>query len=108
MIVKVNSIKSAVREVLENYPESRDNDRYLMMTIWAYESDLTQGKRFRDTNFEDFVRGFVDGKYSDPESIRRSRQRIQEQHPHLRGEYYKHRQVELEPEMRKEMPNLET
>jgi len=105
MINKVVSIKDAVKVILTNYPETRDNDRILMLKIWAYQNSEL---RHLDYMFLHFARGFINGEYADPESIRRSRQKIQEQHPELRGEHYKEKKYNLEPEMRDGINKLKT
>lgn len=100
MFRKMSSIKNAVKYFLTKYHGTRDNDRLLMLKVWA-----GQNPRLRDRNysFVDFATDFITGHYADPESIRRSRQKLQEQHPELRGGGYKLKKEELEPEMREAM-----
>jgi hypothetical protein len=56
-------------------------------------------------SFREFGIDFIKGQYADPESIRRSRQKIQELYPDLRGKNYNIKINKLEPEMRYEMNN---
>ena len=77
-MTKINEI---VRELLEKKPELRDNDNLLMAEIWSAES-----------NMFNFMTKFKSGKLHSPESIRRTRQRLQEDYPHLRGNLYDARQ----------------
>lgn len=72
-------IANKVYAALVDKPESRDDDRLLMYMIWNKEcQSLPLGTKFLDA--------FLDGKVSNPESIRRTRQKIQEKHCMLRGD----------------------
>lgn len=103
MLSKVESIKDTVKQILIEHPKARDNDRYLMLSVWMRENiDLPH------ISFRDFAIDFSKGRYSDTESIRRTRQKIQEQYPELRGLSYTPRKTVEEPEMREGMPKLTT
>jgi hypothetical protein len=78
---EMNKITEIVRELLEKKPELRDNDNLLMSTIWKDQA-----------NIFNFFHRFESGRLHSPESIRRTRQKIQEDCPHLRGELYEARQ----------------
>jgi hypothetical protein len=76
-----------------------------MFRVWAEEDpDL----RNPGLLLRRFANAFIKGEHSDPESIRRSRQKAQEQHPELRGISYNIRHQYLEPEMREEIVHLST
>jgi len=77
----MNQIKKIVQRLLEEQPALRDNDNLLMSTIWKQQSNI----------FNFFYR-LESGKIYSPESIRRTRQKIQEDYPHRRGELYQARQ----------------
>ena len=77
----MNVTKELVRQLLERYPQTRDNDNLLMSLIWRGESNL----------FNFFSR-FECGKLTSPETIRRCRQSLQKNHPKLRGKMYELRQ----------------
>lgn len=66
-----------VRELLETQPGLRDNDLLLMSTIWKSQSNILN-----------FFHRFETGRLHTPESIRRARQKLQEDYPHLRGDRY--------------------
>ena len=90
MLGGITNIQETVKRILEDEPRARDNDRLLMVKIWAI-----QELKLRDPNFpfkSGFALSFIDGQFIDPESIRRARQKIQEKYPHLRGSNYKGRQ----------------
>jgi len=72
------NIKCRVMGILIDFPETKDNDRLLFRIFWSRESNAkTQ---------EEFLENLLNGKLTHPESIRRTRQRLQEKHPNLRGE----------------------
>jgi hypothetical protein len=96
MLNKIESIKSIVHQILKNHPETRDNDRLLMLKVWAIQNPRLRDERF---NFISFSHGFIKADYADPESIRRARQKIQENHIEMRGLYY-HNRKELSTKTR--------
>jgi len=87
MLTKIENIKETVKELLLQFPETRDNDNKLLLKVWCL-----QNPRLRtDHSFAFFLFGndFANGLYADPESVRRTRQKLQEAYPNLRGEKYK-------------------
>ena len=83
--------KDVIIDLLTNKEHLRDNDQALIANIWWREL-VTQGKD-KSTAFE-MLKVFSEGKLSNPESIRRARQKIQEEQPELRGESYRARHRE--------------
>lgn len=77
----MNQIKLIVQRLLEEQQALRDNDNLLMSRIWKEQSNILN-----------FFQRFESGKLHSPESIRRTRQKLQEEFPHLRGELYEVRQ----------------
>jgi len=77
----MNVTKELVRQLLEQYPQTRDNDNLLMSIIWRGESNLFN-----------FYSRLESGKLTPAETIRRCRQRLQLDHPQLRGTMYDLRQ----------------
>jgi hypothetical protein len=77
----MNVTKELVRQLLEQYPQTRDNDNLLMSIIWRSESNLFN-----------FYSRLESGKLTQAETIRRCRQRLQLDHPELRGTMYELRQ----------------
>lgn len=90
MIKAIQKIKDVVHELLIQRPQTRDCDRKLMAYVWSKEL----GGMYTLANISgfDFLKYFADGKLSSPESIRRARQKIQEENPNLRGDTYVERQ----------------
>jgi hypothetical protein len=77
----MNVTKELVRQLLEQYPQTRDNDNLLMSMIWRKESNLFN-----------FFHRLESGKLTPAETIRRCRQSLQKANPELRGKMYDLRQ----------------
>lgn len=79
-----------VKQLLRHRPHLRDDDYKLIANVWHSEIKGTQLDAFG------FLQMFSEGKLANPESIRRIRQKLQEEFPELRGEKYKRRHQETE------------
>jgi len=87
--MKLIKTSHIVKRILEKVPECRDNDSLLILKVWCIEEpELRTNKNF---TFTDFGKRFLSGDFSNTESIRRTRCKIQEECPELRGEKYKAR-----------------
>jgi len=91
MFREIKSVKDVVERLLFEQPATRDNDRLLMFKVWAEQNPSLRNPFYRLFKFAD---DFIKGRYYDPESIRRSRQKAQEKYPELRGEKYWERHKE--------------
>ena len=81
--MNISKQKDFIIKLLLTQPELRDDDYKLIATIWEYEavgSDIMTAA--------DFLNDFGKGKYTNPESIRRCRAKLQEEMPELRGKKY--------------------
>ena len=76
---KAKTIKERVKSVLIDIPQTRENDRHLMLEIWNLEDPF-----MIYNSYEWFQSKFISCQLSDPESIIRARRKIQEQNPDLR------------------------
>jgi hypothetical protein len=94
MAVEIKNNKDKVRWFLENRPETRDSDDLLIAHFWRNEVkkiiDITVAPASELLNL------ISEGKLTSSESIRRSRQRVQEKEPSLRGKNYKGKQKHQE------------
>lgn len=90
MLNQFKSVKEYVLLLLRNKPHLRDNDNKLIATIWS----MQVGGMNALTNLSayELLKLFSEDKLYSPESIRRQRQKIQEQYPDLRGVNYVSRQ----------------
>lgn len=93
---QVMKVSPLVAKTLANHPETRDDDNRLCISIWK-----AQGASERDS-IKSFKYKLVRGKYSTPETITRSRRRLQELYPTLRGTLYKQRH-DAEERMRNQL-----
>lgn len=93
MITQIKHIKKRVTALLKEKQEYRDNDNKLIARIWYDQTGTDkEGKSIaKQTTANDFLLAFREGQYVNPESIRRCRQKVQEQNPDLRGKSYKER-----------------
>lgn len=95
MITQIKHIKNKVTTLLREKPELRDNDNKLIANIWnceiGRENDEKKTHKSHSTTAYCFLQAFAAGQHTNPESIRRIRQKIQEQNPELRGKSYVNR-----------------
>ena len=80
------STKTRVETMLRTFASFRDDDQLLMANFWAAECAEKGIERSH------FLQQFADGAFTSPESIRRIRQKLQEENPELRGKSYAKRQ----------------
>jgi hypothetical protein len=81
-----NEVKQRVKSILENNKNTRDCDRMLISVLW--KEDLSKiGKLFLSAYV--MLETFKNGELTSPETIRRCRQRLQEENESLRGYKYK-------------------
>lgn len=93
MIHQIKNIKKKVIKLLTEKPHLRDDDNKLIANIWCSETgkDEKGVSISKQTTAFDFLLAFSESQYTSPESIRRCRQKVQEQNPDLRGKSYKNR-----------------
>lgn len=84
-------IKETVKNILTQFPLTRDNDNLLQLKVWKEQMPVLG---LKSTTFWDFAMIYKDGKLASSESIRRCRQKLQELHPELRGKSYSKRHKE--------------
>lgn len=95
--------KELVREALERFPDLRDNDNALLATI--YLTKIGYQKIFTMTAI-DLISMIESGKLPSFESVRRSRQKLQETIPKLRGKEYEKRHKFYQPFVKDELKNF--
>ena len=88
--MKIKNVKKKVTEVLERHPQSRDNDMSLLAIVW---NDELGGKIVTEnmTAFE-LLSLLSRKELSNPVSLWRCRQKVQEENESLRGDKWKARQ----------------
>ena len=83
LIRGMSLVKDRVKALLVSYPHLRDNDNKLIATIW--KQDLRNMGINLDIATYNFLQLYALGELSNSETIRRVRQKIQEENPELRG-----------------------
>lgn len=77
-----------IRYWLKNYPELRDSDEKLYIKALKFYHPELRGVSM---SFLMFAYKFEKGEYINFETVRRTRQRVQEEFPETRGELYEKR-----------------
>jgi hypothetical protein len=91
LLLQISKISDLVRALLKRREDYRDNDNLLITNIWALE--LKRMGLDPDTiSAKDFLVFYREGNLTSAETIRRSRQKLQEHEPDLRGNSYVARQ----------------
>jgi len=94
----MNTTKDRVQDLLERFPHLKDDDFKLISTYWLTE---TGGRSYnQERTAYDFLQQYAAGNLTSAESIRRVRQKLQEENVSLRGINYQNRQ-ELGEEIKK-------
>lgn len=83
-------VRDKVRRILCGYPEARDNDNYLIGVFW-YREMLKKSIDPQNISGVELLAVLKKGGLTSPESIRRSRQWLNEHEPETRGKSYKAR-----------------
>jgi hypothetical protein len=99
---KVSTIAAIVKKLLIKYDSLKDNDKRLILNVW-----LDQEPTLKDASFVEFTVMFKAGKLCSTESIRRSRQKLQEEFPEFRGKTYKARKGKAQDEVKEDLNTLE-
>jgi len=85
---QMKNIKEKVAYLLETKPTLRDDDNKLIASFYFDEMGETYLRNFPAYSFLSLM---SEGKLTSPESIRRVRQKLQEERVDLRGEKYNER-----------------
>ena len=88
--MKIGKAKNKVFDLLTSTPRLRDNDNKLIASVWLKETKEL-GLDVQYTTAFDLLKCIADGKLTSSESIRRTRCKIQETTPSLRGTKYEDR-----------------
>lgn len=86
LFTEMKTIKARVQFLLEKYPPLRDDDFRLYATYISFQ---VGGKsKLEEMNAYEFLTKLANGDLAHFESVRRDRQKLQEQEPSLRGSNY--------------------
>ena len=89
------NISSVVSDMLKQYPKTRDDDFLLILRVWIVQLGNTINDDMKKC-FRVLLDSYHNKKISSFESIRRSRQKLQEENTELRGQKYWSRQEQAE------------
>lgn len=89
--VMCTKLREKVKGYLNRFVDLRYDDDKLIAFFWYCEAKEKQID-LEKTSAIEFLRLLRSGRFTSPESIRRSRQKVQEDEPTLRGNKYKSRQ----------------
>lgn len=88
--MKLRYSKKKVTKILKKFPHTRDNDMALISIVWNYE--LGGKEKTEEMTGFDCLCKVARKELSNPVSLWRCRQKIQQENPDLRGKNYKERQ----------------
>tara|TARA_R100000231_G_scaffold16870_1_gene17520 strand:+ start:2848 stop:3159 length:312 start_codon:yes stop_codon:yes gene_type:complete len=94
--------KEKVKILLNKYPHFKDSDNKLIAAYW-FEELKRKGLNPDKINVLDFLHLFADSKITNPETIRRSRAKLQEEDSSLRGKNYSLRKGAIQDKWRKDL-----
>ena len=99
LIPEMQHIKDRVTKLLVQYPHLRSSDNKLIASIW--KTDVKRmGQDVNEINAMTFLQLYATEQITNSETIRRVRQKIQEEQPELQGPARKSRKEQAE-EVRK-------
>ncbi len=94
--------KNKVKTLLTKYPRFRDSDNKLIAAYWLEELKR-KGLNPDEMSGMEFLHQFADSKITNPETIRRSRAKLQEEDSSLRGNNYSLRKGAIQDKWRKDL-----
>lgn len=97
--MNLRNTKEKVHKLLMEYPELRDSDFRLIVAVWRQEIP------YENMSGEEVLRAIAMGQVTNPESIRRVRQRLNEYDHTTRGASWRNRQLK-EVKIKDEIINL--
>ena len=99
--MKIQQNKERIKQILMSVPESKDNDNLLLSILWQEDMENRTINSYEEpiTTFLDLL---AKGSITNFESVRRTRQKLQEHNKSLRGTKYPERQY-LSVEVSKEI-----
>ena len=94
--------KDKIKTLLTKYPRFRDSDNKLIAAYWLEELKR-KGLNPDEMSGIEFLHQFADSKITNPETIRRSRAKLQEEDSSLRGETYFVRKGAIQDKWREDL-----
>ena len=82
--MEILTYTETVESLLKEYPRLRNSDKKLIANIW-FKTLASKKINSNKLSAYDFLKMFAKGDLPNPESIRRIRQKLQQEFPELRG-----------------------
>lgn len=102
MSKKTKDVKERIKKLLVLDEDLKDDDKSLIAQIWVSDLDK-MGIDAKQISFYQFLKIFIRNKMSNPETIRRCRQQLQQHNIHLRGQKYNERHTTIQANVKKEL-----
>ena len=99
----IKNLEKRVTYWLKERPETRDNDQKLAACIWTF--DIGSAEVCKKMSAWEFLEKFAKNKYTNPDSISRCRQKVQEHNAELRGKKWEKRQNNAKNNVKEEIKN---
>tara|TARA_R110000822_G_scaffold66746_10_gene162847 strand:- start:797 stop:1105 length:309 start_codon:yes stop_codon:yes gene_type:complete len=90
---KIEKVDDIVTRILTTHVETKDNDKLLILKVWADKNPSLRGEAFL---FRTFALEFLKDGFPDPATITRSRRKLQQKHFYLRGHSWEARHNEAD------------
>ena len=94
--------KTTILKLLTQDPRLRDSDNRLIARYWHNEMS-GKGMNPSEMSAYEMLCVFAESKLTNPETIRRMRQKLQEEHKELRGKKYQERKGTIQNQWRKDL-----
>ena len=94
--------KETIKKILLDKPHLRDNDNKLIAAYWFRELK-NKNVNVEEITALDFLHRYADNKLTNAETIRRMREKLQEEYPEVRGRAYAIRKGVVQDEWRKKL-----
>ena len=100
--MKIGKATKQIESYLIKYPPLRDDDNRLICSIWKWEIENILKLNYSSLSADELLKMYASHKLTSSESIRRTRCKLQELKPKLRGLKYEERQKATQ-KVKKEM-----
>ena len=94
--------KKEIEKLLIKSPHLKDSDNKLIATYWLKELEHKGLNAYKSSAY-DFLKLYSESNVTNAETIRRMRQKLQEEKPELRGEAYNKRKGIMQEKWRSEL-----
>ena len=94
--------KKEIEKLLIKSPHLKDSDNKLIATYWLRELEHKGLNAYKSSAY-DFLKLYSESNVTNAETIRRMRQKLQEEKPELRGEVYNKRKGIMQEKWRSDL-----